>query len=56
MINLRAIIEVLLAIVFTLFVGAGGVKIATTPFKKEALQKVSKGLGSLESFNRQLTD
>ena len=29
--------------------------VATTPFKKETLRQVSKGLGSLESFSQKLT-
>lgn len=52
---MRAIIEISLAVLFTLFIGAGGFKIATTPFKKETLLKVSKGIGSLESFSQKMT-
>lgn len=55
MINLKAIIEIGLAVLFSLFIGAGGIKLATTPFKKETLRQVSKGIGSLESFSSRLT-
>ena len=52
---MKAIIEILLAVLFTVFIGIGGFKVATTPFKKEALRKISKGLGSLEVFSQKLT-
>ena len=52
---MRANIEILLAVLFTLFIGTGGFKIATTTFKKETLRHVSKGLGLLESFSQKLS-
>jgi len=53
--KMRANIEILLAVLFTLFIGTGGFKIATTTFKKETLRHVSKGLGLPESFSQKLS-
>ncbi len=53
---MKVVIKILLAVLFTLFISAGGFKIATTPFKKETLRQVSKGLGSLETFSQKLTN
>ncbi|WP_164848505.1 hypothetical protein [Halobacteriovorax sp. HLS] len=52
---MRAIIEVALAVIFSVAMGASGVKILSANIKKEAIIKVSGGLGSLENFTQNLT-
>lgn len=52
---MRAIIEIFLAIIFSVIVGTNGVNLVSTTIKKESIQKVSEGLGSLERFTRELT-
>ena len=52
---MRAIIEIFLAIIFSVIVGTSGVNIVSTSIKKESIQKVSEGLGSLEKFTKELT-
>ena len=52
---MRTIIEIFLAIIFSVIVGTNGAKILSATIKKEAIIKVSGGLGSLENFTRRLT-
>lgn len=52
---MRAIIEIFLAIIFSVIVGTSGVNLISTTIKKESIQKVSEGLGSLEKFTKELT-
>ncbi len=52
---MRAIIEIFLAIIFSVVVGSTGAKVLSATIKKEAIIKVSGGLGSLESFTEKLT-
>lgn len=52
---MRAIIEIALAVIFSVIVGTSGVKALSANIKKEAIIKVSGGLGSLEIFTKALT-
>lgn len=52
---MRAIIEIFLAIIFSVIVGTSGVNLVSTTIKKESIKKVSGGLGSLEEFTKELT-
>jgi hypothetical protein len=52
---MRAIIDIFLAIIFSVILGSGSFHIINAKMKKEALTKVSGGLGSLESFTKKLT-
>ena len=52
---MRAIIEIFLAILFTLISGTTVLKLSSNTVKKEVILKVHNGLGSLESFTRKLT-
>jgi hypothetical protein len=52
---MRAIIEIFLAIIFSVVVGTSGISLVSSTIKKESIQKLSKGLGSLESFTKELT-
>jgi hypothetical protein len=52
---MRAIIEIFLAIIFSVVIGSSGAKNLSATIKKEAIVKVSDGLGSLETFTRKLT-
>ncbi len=52
---MRAIIEISLAIIFSVVVGASGFNLISITIKKESILKVQKGLGSLESFTWKLT-
>jgi hypothetical protein len=52
---MRAIIEIFLAIVFTVILGFSGMNLISSVVKKESMGKVSGGLGSLESFTKKLT-
>lgn len=53
---MRAIIEIFLAIIFSVVLGSGSLKIINAKVKKEALFKVQKGLSPLESFTQKLTN
>ncbi len=52
---MRAIIEIALAVIFSLVLGSGSLKIINKKVKREALIKVQKSLPSLESFTRKMT-
>ena len=52
---MRAIIEIFLAILFTIISGATVLQLSSKAIKKEALMKVQKGLPSLEKFSKKLT-
>ncbi len=52
---MRAIIEIILAILFTVISGTTVLKLSSSAIKKEALLKVQKGLPSLEKFSYELT-
>jgi hypothetical protein len=53
--SMRAIIEIFLAIIFTIIFGATGVTLTSTSVEKESIKKVSEGLGSLEIFTKKMT-
>lgn len=53
---MRAIIDIALAVIFSVAVGTSGAKILSTTIKKEALIKIHGGLPSLESFTKKMTD
>ena len=53
---MRAIIDIFLAIIFSVVLGSGSLYIINAKVKKEALLKVSGGLGSLEDFTKRLTE
>ena len=52
---MRAIIEIFLAILFTVVSGITVLNLSGKTIKKEALIKVQKGLPSLEAFTRKMT-
>lgn len=52
---MRAVIEIFLAILFTVITGSTFLNLSSKAIKKEALMKVQKGLPSLESFTSKLT-
>lgn len=52
---MRAVIEIILAIVFTAVTGTTVLNFSSKAIKKEALTKIQKGLPSLESFTRKMT-
>lgn len=52
---MRAIIEIFLAIIFTIVSGTTILNFSSMVIKKEALSKVQKGLPSLEDFSKKLT-
>lgn len=52
---MRAIIEIFLAIIFSVALGIGSLKAFNSKVKKEALINVQKGLPSLELFTQKLT-
>jgi len=52
---MRAIIEIFLAIIFSVVLGSGSMKLVNHQIKKESLIKVQKGLSPLESFTKKLT-
>jgi len=52
---MRAIIEIFLAIIFTIILGSSGVKVLSATIKKEVVIKVYGGLGSLEEFTKKFT-
>ena len=51
---MRAIIEIFLAIIFSIALGSGSLHVINKKVKKEALIKVQKGLPSLESFTKKM--
>lgn len=52
---MRAIIEIFLAILFTVVSGTTVLNLSSKVLKKEAIIKVHKGLPSLEAFTREMT-
>lgn len=52
---MRAIIEIFLAILFTVVSGTTVLNLSSKTIKKEAIIKVHKGLSPLEEFSRKLT-
>ncbi len=52
---MRAIIEIILAILFTVVSGTTALNLSSKAIKKEALIKVQKGLPSLSIFTQKLT-
>ncbi len=52
---MRAIIEIFLAILFTVISGTTVLNLSNQVIKKEVLIKVHNGLPSLENFTRNLT-
>ncbi|MCB9061526.1 MAG: hypothetical protein H6622_08400 [Halobacteriovoraceae bacterium] len=52
---MRAIIEIFLAILFTVITGTTVLNLSSKAIKKEAIIKVHKGLPSLEVFTKKLT-
>ena len=52
---MRAIIEIFLAILFTVVSGNTVLSFSTKAIKKEAILKVHTGLPSLETFTKKLT-
>lgn len=52
---MRAIIEILLAILFTVVSGTTVLNLSSKAIKKEAIIKVHKGLPSLENFTQKMT-
>lgn len=52
---MRAIIEIFLAILFTVISGTTVLNFSSKAIKKEALLKVQKGLPSLKNFTEKLT-
>lgn len=53
---MRAIIDIFLAIIFSVIIGSNGAKIISATIKEEAIIKVHGGLGSLENFSKKLTN
>ncbi|MFT6631870.1 MAG: hypothetical protein ACJAS4_001831 [Bacteriovoracaceae bacterium] len=52
---MRAIIDIFLAIIFSVILGSGSMQLLNYQMKKESLIKVQKGLSSLENFTKKLT-
>ena len=52
---MRAIIEIILAVLFTVITGSTALNFSSKAIKKEALIKIQKGLPSLEAFSKKLT-
>ena len=52
---MRAIIEIGLAIIFSVVLSSGSMKLLNHQIKSESLIKVQKGLSSLENFTKKLT-
>lgn len=52
---MRAVIEIILAIIFTAVTGTTVLDFSSKAVKKEALTKVQKGLPSLEVFTKKMT-
>jgi len=53
---MRAIIDIFLAILFLVVIGSRSMKLLNNQIKKESLIKVQKGLSSLESYTKKLTN
>jgi len=53
---MRAIIDIFLAIIFSVALGSGSMRILNNQIKMESLIKVQKGLSSLESFTKRMTE
>ena len=53
---MRAIIEIILAILFTVVSGTTVLNLSSKVIKKETIIKVHKGLPSLESFSKKITE
>ena len=51
---MRAVIEIILAIVFTAITGTTVLNFSSKAIKKEALLKIQKGLPSLQSFTKKM--
>ncbi len=51
---MREIIEIFLAMIFSVVIGSSGAKIISATIKKETIIKISGGLGSLENFTKKL--
>lgn len=52
---MRAMIDIFLAIIFSVMLGTGSLHVINKKVKREALLKVQKGLSSLEVFSQKLT-
>jgi len=52
---MRAIIDIFLAIIFSVIVGSSGAKTMSAVIKKESILKVYGGLSPLETFTQKLT-
>ena len=52
---MRAIIEIFLAVIFSMILSSGSMKILNSKIKAKSLIKVQKGLSSLEKFTIELT-
>jgi Zn-dependent protease len=52
---MRTIIDIVLAVIFSVALGSGSLKAFNSIMKKEALIKVQGGLSSLENFTHKLT-
>ena len=52
---MHAIIEIFLAILFTVISGTSILNLSTKAMKKEAILKVHTGLPSLETFTKKMT-
>jgi hypothetical protein len=52
---MRAIIDIFLAIIFSVVIGSASMKLINKQIKRESLIKVQKGLGSLENFTAKMT-
>lgn len=53
---MRAIIEIFLAILFTIVSGTTVLNLSSKTIKKEVLIKVQQGLSPLEAFTKKLTN
>lgn len=52
---MRAIIDIFLAVLFTIISGCTVLNLTSKAIKKEALTKVHNGLPSLENFTKKMT-
>lgn len=52
---MRAIIDIFLAIIFSLILGSGSANLLSHQVKKESFLKIQKGLSSLENFTNKMT-
>ena len=52
---MRAIIEVFLALIFTISLGTSSLHFSSMAFRKEVLLKLQKGLPSIQKFTHKLT-